>query len=513
MSDLHIEEFLFVPHVAHDSALIAWGAFFFETERAKPGSEWPRRYSLVDDTSLKGKRYGPRMKGSIGRHTDRYGSQVRVRVGRVTAPGEPFGVYHTGDPQAGVEWEPWTDVPFGTYHRVTGLRPATRYRYEVEVDGRSWAARTHLFSPGSNPHQGTYEPDRVGSQDRVRRHEFFTFPAPADASGDMAFAVLGDPGTGKSEQRGVGAALAERIGPEGVRLVMTTGDNIYARGGKVGKIVRGALGRAASSGDEDDDWFASYFLPYRNVISRVPVFPAIGNHDSENTEEDDDLSEMMDNFFLEERLFDEASLWGIGTLAQDAIFYRFRYGRDVEFIVTDTSFTEKFSGSPVLNFLFKLVKGKRRPPILHENHREFVSQVLKDPVRPAWRMGFGHHPPYTLGPAHGDTPLVQKLAAELHAGAGVRVWWSGHDHNFQHHRRNGIDHILTGAAGKSSPLPVPPRKPFPPHALSYTDAPHAVIAKVAGGRLTVRLVGQLNQDVLPRRLAAAPPSDVDVPAA
>src|SRR5687768_4539445 len=35
MSDTLREEFLHVPHVDHQSALIAWGAFFFETEPVK----------------------------------------------------------------------------------------------------------------------------------------------------------------------------------------------------------------------------------------------------------------------------------------------------------------------------------------------------------------------------------------------------------------------------------------------------------------------------------------------
>ncbi|HEV3051054.1 MAG TPA: metallophosphoesterase [Longimicrobium sp.] len=514
MSEPHLEEFLAIVHVGHDSALIAWGGFFFQTERQKKSSEWPRRYSLVDDNSLKSEKYGRRQHGSFGRHTDRYGIHVRLRVGRVLSFHEPFGAYYTGNPADGVEWESWIDVPFGNYCRVPHLRPRTRYRYEVEVDGRLWARRTHLFLPGEdNARQGYYEPDRdEHGADMVRRHEFITFPAPHEDSGEFAFGVLGDPGTGVRMQRSVGRALAERIEPERIRLVLTTGDNIYARGGKLGKAIRGILGRAASSGDEDDDWFASYYLPYRDVISRVPVFPSVGNHDSENTEEDDDLSELMDNFFLEER-FKEASLWGIGDQTRDAVFYRFNYGKDAEFIIVDTSFTEGYGAKDFKNVVTKLVKGKRQPPMLAENHRDFIAEILKDPRRPTWRMAFGHHTPYTLGPAHKDTPLVQKLAEQLHSGAGVRVWWYGHDHNFQRHQRDGLEYILTGAAGKTNPLTVPPKKPFPAHAIAYANEAHAVVATVAGKKLRVRLVGGEGADVLPRRLADPIPSDVEVPAA
>jgi tartrate-resistant acid phosphatase type 5 len=300
------------------------------------------------------------------------------------------------------------------------------------------------------------------------------------------------------------------VEPDEIRLVLTTGDNIYARGGKLGKIVRGALGRAASSGEDDDDWFASWFLPYRDTLSRMPVFPAIGNHDSEQSEDDDDLAQMLDNFYLEDR-FDEASSWGIGNLAHDTVFYRFRYGSDVEFVALDTSFTDRLGKKGLKDLLVEFVKGKRKPPLRTPNHQEFIRDILNDPHRPAWRIPFSHHPPYTLGPNHEDNPEVQKLAVEMKHRAGVRVWLSGHEHNFQHHARDGLDYVLSGAAGKGAALEGKKGKPPPSHAVSYTATPHALVADFRGGRLRIRL---FNEDgpVLPRRLSApAVPSLVDVP--
>lgn len=506
MGDTLREEFLHVPHADHHSALIAWGAFFFETDRIRNSDA--REYAVMDDDKLKKK--GLRQRGSIGRVTEQYGTRVRARVGEVTNAAEPFGPYHPagGDPDAGVAWQPWTDVQFNTHLRVAGLRPATRYRYQVEIDGRRWDAGGHAFSPAKDARKGTYRPEP-----RRRRHEFFTFPAPGDPSGDFAFAVVGDPGTGKPEQYAVGRGLAARVEPDAVRFLLTTGDNIYARGGKAGKIIRGALGRAASSGDEDDDWFASWFLPYRDTISRVPVFPAIGNHDSEQSEDDDDLGQMMDNFYLEERRFDSAGLWGIGDLAQDSLFYRFSYGRDAEFITVDTSFSDRLQGQKLLDHLITAVKGKRKPPLLHENHKLFIDQVETDPRKPAWRIPYGHHPPYTLGPSHDDTQLIQQLAVRLRDSAGVRVWLAGHEHNFQHHARDGIDYVLSGAAGKGNPLKGRDGRPPPSNAVSYTDVPHALVADLRGGRLRIRLFGERGQ-VMPRRLAApAVPSRVEIPAA
>lgn len=497
------EEFLHVAHVDHQSAIVGWGAFFFDTQPVKNSSTF-REYRVLDDGELHQR--GLRKRGSIGRVTESYGA-TRVRAGRVTGPA-PFGIHHDAgdDPDAGVAWGPWTDVEFNTHFRFTGLQPRTRYRYQVEIDGRRWDQGGHAFEPDANDARR----GRCRTEPLRRRHEFFTFPAPGESSGDFTFAVLGDPGTGKPAQYGVGRALAARVEPDRIRLVLTTGDNIYARGGKLGKIVRGALGRAASSGEDDDDWFASWFLPYRDTLSRVPVFPAIGNHDSEQSEDDDDLAQMLDNFYLEDR-FDEASSWGIGKLAHDTVFYRFRYGKDVEFVSIDTSFTDRLGKRGLKDLLVAFVKGRRKPPLRTPNHQEFIRDIQNDPHRPAWRIPFSHHPPYTLGPNHENNPEVQKLAVELKERAGVRVWLSGHEHNFQHHARDGLDYLMSGAAGKGQALAGRNGKPAPSDAVSYTATPHALVAEFRGGRLRIQLINE-DGPVLPRRLSApAVPSLVDVP--
>jgi tartrate-resistant acid phosphatase type 5 len=507
MSDPLREEFLHVAHVDHESAIIGWGAFFFDIGPLKKSSVW-RTYEVLDDNELRQRKL--RKRGSIGRVTEQYGDRARVRVGRVKNQNGAFGAYFdpAEDPDAGVAWGPWTDVEFNTHFRFEDLQPRTRYRYQVEIDGTRWDQGGHAFEPrATDARKGQYRAEPMR-----RRHEFVTFPAPDGSSGDFSFAVIGDPGTGKPEQYSVGRALAARVEPEKIRFVLTTGDNIYARGGKLGKIIRGALGRAASSGDEDDDWFASWFLPYRDTLSRVPVFPAIGNHDSEQSEDDDDLGQMMDNFYLEDR-FPEASLWGIGDERHDAIFYCFRYGKDAEFVAVDTSFSDRLKGQDLLDQLITAVKGKRRPPLLAQNHKDFLQEIRNDPRRPAWRIPFGHHPPYTLGPSHKNTQLVQELAVDLKTHAGVRVWLSGHEHNFQHHARDGLDYVLSGAAGKAKPLKGKNGGPPPDDAVSYTATPHALVANLRGGRLRFRLFNEDGQ-VMPQRLAApAVPSLVDVPAA
>ena len=84
-----------------------------------------------------------------------------------------------------------------------------------------------------------------------------------------------------------------------VRLILTAGDNIYA-----GRRILG-LPIASDSGDEDDDWFFTFFQPYRYMINRIPVYPCIGNHDTGETEDHDDREQLLDNMYLRERVASE----------------------------------------------------------------------------------------------------------------------------------------------------------------------------------------------------------------
>ena len=127
---------------------------------------------------------------------------------------------------------------------------------------------------------------------------------PTRPASSLAFAVIGDFGVGVRKdtptrrQQQVANALRRMVDSEGVRFVLTTGDNIYARVRVLGVAIGG-------TGDEDDDWFFTYFQPYRYVINRIPVYPSIGNHDADETEERDDRAQVEDNFYLHERIKSE----------------------------------------------------------------------------------------------------------------------------------------------------------------------------------------------------------------
>ena len=144
---------------------------------------------------------------------------------------------------------------------------------------------------------------------RQYRNRFRTHPAPDQALGTpLTFAVIGDFGVGIRKSEPDEAAARDRRGAAAwpstqhdVRFVLTTGDNIYA-----GKRVLGLP--IGDHGDEDDDWFFTFYQPYRYFLNRIPFYPSIGNHDSAETEERDDRDQVLDNFFLRERMAtDEAT--------------------------------------------------------------------------------------------------------------------------------------------------------------------------------------------------------------
>ena len=316
MPEFHAEPYLHLAGLSHKSALITWGAFYFKT---RSRGEW----KLVDDGDLR--HVHPPRRESIGARSDPYGP-ARVNV------------FDSGGALVAT-----TFVETCNYGWITGLAPDTRYRYEVIVKDEVWGEGERWdWTPG----------ETQGLRQSGGRYvnEFRTHPDPAASpGGPFTFIVLGDYGTGmrkstpKRRQREVALAMQKAFDTHDIRLIITAGDNIYA-GNRILGLPVGA------QGDEDDDWFFTFYQPYRYIVNRVPVYPCIGNHDSGETEDRDDRDQLLDNLYLKERIAsDEAS----GRASMDpGLFYRFRYGRDVEFIFFDTS-KESFWGG---RRLFKYTK-------------------------------------------------------------------------------------------------------------------------------------------------------------
>ncbi|HET8547397.1 MAG TPA: metallophosphoesterase [Bryobacteraceae bacterium] len=441
MPEFHGEPYVYLAGLTHDSALIAWGAFYFRVK------ERNGIYKLLDAQDME-----PALRETIGRRSTPYGTArvvVRDASGAEAATARVFDANHC-----------W----------VSGLKPDTEYTYQIFVaptKKRSAAGTEEEWAKGErwdwairDDHANLYPGGHYDNR-------FRTFPDPAQPASSFSFAVIGDFGVGirrpsgdDHRQREVADALRIAVHDYDARFLLTTGDNIYA-GSRF-------LWITGSEGDEDDDWFFTYFQPYRYILNRIPVYPCIGNHDTAELESPDDRDQLMDNLYLRERFAGEEK-YGRASIGP-GLFYRFRFGRDAEFVAIDTSKESFFSER-----LFEVPK-----------HLDFI-QCAFSPIAadaPRWRVPFAHHPPFCAGPLHRNTGSMSRLLP-IFEQAGVQAMFCGHEHNFQHSRCRGIDYFITGGAGKVR-QGRPSKSGFEDaHTVSWAGTFNFLIVTIDGGRMLV----------------------------
>ncbi len=463
MPEFHREEYIYLAGLSHDSVIIAWGAFFFKIKERKNGD----KFKIVDDSDLED--IHPPRKSTIGANSDPYGP----------ATVEVF------DSKGIIVASPKTEIK--NYVMVTGLTPDTEYTYKVTIKNDEWAAGERRDWVASSTEQGL---EKSGKR-YVNR--FRTHPATGQ-SASLKFAVLGDFGRGvkkpsndERRQREIATALEKAVDNKAIdiRLMLTTGDNIYA-----GKKFLGIP--TGSTGDEDDDWFFTYYQPYRYIINRIPVYPSAGNHDTGETEKSDDRDQLMDNFYLIERMSTNEIMGH--PMIRKGLFYRFRYGADIEFLCIDTTKED----------------GKRL--FEHSTFAPFVESALPDastvgPTAPVWRIPFSHHPPYCAGPTHRGSESMQKRLKPLFERAGVRAVLSGHEHLFQHSSVDNVDYFITGGGGK-----VTSHKPTnftDAHTLTWAGECHFLLVDVNRDRMQITPIGELGSG-LTRRFPGGESEDTPI---
>ena len=435
MPEFHAEPYLYLPAISHMSVLIAWGAFYF---RVRSGGGM----KLVKPETLN--HVHPPRKDTIGARSAPYGParvEVHDRAGRMVA----FAFTDTAN-------HCW----------VTGLQPETDYSYTVMVNGEEWAEGERWnWSPAR---QALVQGGRYDNR-------FRTNPDPAAPAASLRFGVIGDFGVGMKKevanrrQQQVADALRAALDAHDLRFVLTTGDNIYASKTFLGIPVGG-------SGEQDDDWFFTYFQPYRYVINRICVYPSIGNHDTGESEDNDDRAQVEDNFYVRERIAGEEAA-GRASF-EPGMFYRFRYGSNIEFVCIDTSKETIFTGR-----FFE-----------HPKHQDFLDASFPaEPGEPIWRIPFGHHPPFCAGPRHHNTGSMHGRLLSLFQRAGVKVMFSGHEHNFQHSLADGIHYFVTGAAAKLRD--EAPDRFEEAHTRSWSTSCHFLMVEIGGNEMTVRAIGEL----------------------
>lgn len=463
MPEYHAEPYLYLAGLTHKAALIAWGGFYFRV-RGRAGDD----FKLVDDSDLD--HVHPPRKDTVGARSQPYG-RARVEVFDTTGKLVAFAETATHN-------HAW----------LTGLEPDTEYTYRVLIEGEEWAAGERRDWIIDERGRGGLRPNGRSYENRFRTHP------PPDRSAPLTFAVLGDFGTGVRKrsterrcQREVAEALERAVVDRGARLVLTTGDNIYA-----GRTLLGIP--VGATGDEDDDWFFTFYQPYRYILNRVPVYPSVGNHDGNETEASDDRDQLLDNFYLNERFSGEETA-GRASIGP-GLFYRFAFGADVEFVCIDTSRQSLLFGRRFFE---------------HPNHAAFLDAALREGggPRPRWLVPFCHHPPFCAGPQHGNTKTMVEHLVPRFERAGVRAVFSGHEHNFQYSHRGDVHYFVTGAGGKLR-LGTPSRFDEA-HTQAWAAAGHFLLVQIEGDVMRVFPLGEPGPDGAPTDLAVASPSGEPVP--
>jgi hypothetical protein len=426
--DHYEEEYVYLADLTDTAVLISWGKFFFASTM-----------ELVPDRRIH------RLDGQHGRHTS---------IGANCEPYDPVDV-EVRDMSGTVVRT--VRVVNDTFTWVTGLTPNTEYTYRVVAD-RDGSRQT--WGDGE---LWEYRPDIKELVKTERRYNcrFKTFP-PLNASAPLTFAVVGDTGTGTANQIALAKALEAAVKERGVRLVLMTGDTIYRSSG--------------GTGDDDDEWLMTYFQPYRTLIDHIPFFPCVGNHDTGETllegGQGDTLT-LYDNLLVSARFLDPPA--GRDASITKGLFYRFQFGRDIEFICLDTSKDQFLFGRR----MFEKDPGKK-----------WTQDALASPLgSAAWRIPFAHHPPYCAGPEHGDTNEMRDDIIPSCVEHGVRAFIAGHEHNFQCIDSEDADkrvrYIVTGGGGQwRTGKPEKSTNGFV-HAWGGNEGTHFLIVTIAGSSMKV----------------------------
>ena len=423
---VHFEPFVHLVDVTERSALVAWGGFFLRA--AEDG------WVVVDDDDLPD---GRTTGGTIGAESASYGP-ARVDVldgGRIVASASTDERNHV-----------W----------VEGLEPDHQYRYRITVDGTEWASGERWdWRLGVDGGGGL---DRSGRRYdlRLRTHPVGDVPAAVLAVGDYGVGIVnGDDGR---RQLAVARTMERLAAARPVRALVSLGDNIY----------HGPEDQLSQTGAEDDDWYFTFYEPYRYLIDHLPLYPAAGNHDGADEELNDDRAQLTDNFHLEAR-FGQAA--GEGRASCDpGLFYRVPIGGLLELVCIDTTRDQE----------------RGRPYFDDERHRRWLDDTFGTTGGPSdvrWLLPFAHHPVWCAGPHHRGMSEQLDAMIPRYERAGVRLVLAGHEHNFQHGRHGALHHVVSGAGAK-----LDPRRPTR-WAEAGIDAwaaePHCVLIEADHDQLTV----------------------------
>jgi predicted MPP superfamily phosphohydrolase len=205
-------------------------------------------------------------------------------------------------------------------------------------------------------------------------------------SSKTRFAVVGDFGTGGSDEVAIAAGMLEVHRKSALDLVVAVGDNIYPNGS----------GR----------YFNKHFEePFSGLLKeRVKFYAVLGNHDVEEGRKD------QVNY----------PLFNMGGSNYYAIS---RNNGLVDFFMLDST-------------------------DLSTTQLSWLENSLRE-SKAIWKLAALHHPIYSSGKKHGSDIKIRKQLEPLFTHYRVQAVFSGHDHVYERTKpQQGIQYFITGAGGK-----------------------------------------------------------------
>jgi 3',5'-cyclic AMP phosphodiesterase CpdA len=241
-----------------------------------------------------------------------------------------------------------------------------------------------------------------------------SFKTPPAGEAEFRFAVYGDTRTRHEWHQRVADAIAKSE-PD---FVLHTGDLV-------------------ADGKNTSQW-PIFFSIERELLRRTVFFPSLGNHERNNPQ------------YYE--FFDVSTP-----------YYSFDWGA-AHFVVLNSDVGNAAAST------------QARQQYWDEQAR-WLEEDLRKSQGAALRFAVFHHPPFTAvekrqnqkHPVQDLVPLLERY--------GVHAVFNGHDHNYQHHVKNGVRYIVTGGGG--APL-YPVNAPIPEVTQKVESVEHFVQVRVRG---------------------------------
>ena len=119
-----------------------------------------------------------------------------------------------------------------------------------------------------------------------------------------------------------------------------------------------------------------------------------------------------------------------------------------------------------------------------EQYRWLESDLRSVNADIKFRIAIFHHPIFSIGPHVADEKGLKHILLPLFEKYGVCAVFSGHNHNYQRFKYQGINFIVTGGGGSR----LIDRKGSSPYLKKFVKAYHFCLISPENGRLKVKVI-------------------------